>query len=107
LRRISAFLFSEDYGKLAENLVFQELLRKGYEIYYWKNKNEVDFIAKKDSELLGINVTFGLELPDRELQALYNLKAEFPEAKLFLITKDIEDKKEGIELIPLWKWLLM
>jgi predicted AAA+ superfamily ATPase len=55
LRRISAFLFSEDYGKLAENLVFQELLRKGYEIYYWKNKNEVDFIAKKDSELLGIN----------------------------------------------------
>ena len=38
LRRTAAFLFSKDIGRPAENPVFPELIRRGYEVHYWKNK---------------------------------------------------------------------
>jgi len=49
LRNSVAFVFSEDYGRLAENLVFNELNKKDSEIYYWKSQKqeEVDFVIKK------------------------------------------------------------
>ena len=106
LRQAAAFVFSEDYGRLAENVVFQELLRRGYEVFYWKNKGEVDFIAQKDSKTFAINVTFGLDLPERELKALKKLKEEFPKLESLLITRDTKGEKEGIKILPLWQWLL-
>ena len=43
-----SFKFSEDFGRLFENLVFIQLLRSGEEIYYWQDKKglEVDFVIK-------------------------------------------------------------
>ena len=41
------FKFSEDKGRLLENLVFIELKRQNKEIYYHKNKVECDFVIKK------------------------------------------------------------
>ncbi len=38
LRNAVSFKFSKDDGKLAENLVFVELKRRGMDAYYWKNK---------------------------------------------------------------------
>ncbi len=58
LRRTAAFLFSKDLGRLAENLVFLELIRRGYEVHYWKDKREVDFIAQKEGRTLAINVCY-------------------------------------------------
>ena len=55
LREAVSFKFSKDEGKLAENLVFLELKRMEKEIYYWKNKGEVDFAIKnKDQSLIEI-----------------------------------------------------
>ena len=47
LRNIASFRFSEDIGRLVENMVFLELKRRGLEIYYWSGKGEVDFVIKE------------------------------------------------------------
>lgn len=109
IRNAVAFKFSQDEGRLVENLVFQEIKRRELEVYYWKKKGEVDFVIKRDDKLIGINVSYGNEIKDREEKSLWELKKEFGEKmqELILITKDIEENKEGIKFIPLWKWLLL
>ena len=59
LRNAVSFTFSKDEGRLAENLVFLELMRREKEVYYWKNGGEVDFVVKEEDNLLtAINVTY-------------------------------------------------
>jgi len=119
--------FSEDTGKLMENLVFLELLRKtnenpSLEVYYYRTKNnkEVDFLIKENGRVTNlINVSYISsfdELEKREyislLEGYYEVKEHNP--KLAIITWDYEDEKElswfgkkgKIKFIPLWKWLL-
>ena len=108
LRNAVAFKFSKDTGRLAENTVFIELKRREKEIFYWKNKNETDFIIKNtDNSLEAINVSYTNEINEREINSLREFKKEFKKTKkLTLITKDIEKKENGINFIPLWKWLI-
>lgn len=51
-----------DYGSLNENFIFANLIRKNYEVKYWrtKTKAEVDFILEKDSDLIPIEVKTSL-----------------------------------------------
>jgi len=108
LRNAVSFKFSEDEGRLAENLIFIELKRREKEAYYWQGKGEVDFVVKnKDNSLTAINVTYADEINDREIEALIEFKKEFRKTKeLILLTRDTEKKEQGIRFIPLWKWLL-
>ena len=105
--------FSYDYSKLYENQVFLHLRRHTDEIYYFKQKQEVDFYAKTTTELL-VNVSYdisNLETYKREVDALkegmefYNLKQSY------LITSEKDevvkiDNSKTIHIIPLWKWML-
>jgi predicted AAA+ superfamily ATPase len=104
LRRTAAFLFSKDIGRLAENLVFLELLRRGYEVHYRKDKREVDFIAQKEGRTLAINVCYEDTIPERETEGLKDsgLKAD----DLFLVTRDTDKELDNIKFVPLWEWLL-
>ncbi|MBS3072133.1 ATP-binding protein [Candidatus Pacearchaeota archaeon] len=110
MRNSISFKFSEDEGKLAENLVFVELKREEKEIYYWQNEkgNEVDFIIKnKDNSLEAINVSFTDEVKERELAGLIEFNKSFKMVKkLTVLTKDLEKKEDNVLFIPLWKWLL-
>lgn len=109
LRNAISFKFSKDEGKLAENLIFIELKRRGKEIYYWKGKNEVDFIVKEiDDSLKALNITYTDEITKREIEGLKEFKEKFSSqvTKLIILTKNIEKKKNGIVYIPIWKWLL-
>lgn len=109
LRNAVSFRFSQDEGRLVENLVFQEIKRKGLEAYYWKGKGEIDFVIKQNDKLKGINVSYGEEIKEREENALLEFKKAYGEKKveLILITKDTEKKEGEIKFIPLWKWLLL
>lgn len=109
LRNAISFRFSQDEGRLVENLVFQEIKRMELDVYYWKKRGEVDFVIKKDNKLKGINVSYGEEIKERGEKSLLELKKEFGRntQELILITKDIEENKGGIKFIPLWKWLLL
>ena len=108
LRNAVAFAFSRDEGRLAENLAFIELKRRGREIFYWKGPGEVDFVLKgKDGQLEAINVTYADEINERETRGLLEFKQEFPKTtRLVVITKDLEKRDKAISFIPLWKWLL-
>lgn len=108
LRNSVCFRFSSDMGKLAENCVCINLLRREKEIYYWKGKGEVDFVVKeKDNSLIAVNVSYSDEIHARELQSLAEFRQIFKKVKeCIVITRDYEDNKEGVLFIPLWKWLL-
>ncbi|MBW6518418.1 MAG: ATP-binding protein [ANME-2 cluster archaeon] len=109
LRNAVSFMFSKDEGRLAENLAFLELKRRGKEPYYWKKNGEIDFIIKdRDSSLTAINVSYTDEIDDRETKVLLEFADEFsPKIKeLILLTKDLENTDGMIKFIPLWKWLI-
>lgn len=111
LRNSISFTFSKDEGRLAENLVFLELMRREKEVYYWKNGGEVDFVIKEENNsLIAINVTYSDSLAEREISALKKFSKEdeiSPRIKeLILLTKDTEKTENGITYIPLWKWML-
>lgn len=109
LRNAVSFRFSEDEGRLAENLVFIELKKQVREVYYWKKQGEVDFVVKNpDRSLSAINVSYTDALSTREEKALL----EFADLhgsgvrECILLTKDTEKREGAVRYIPLWKWLL-
>jgi len=111
-----AFGFSENIGRLYENLVFIELKRRNKNIYFWKDKfnYEVDFITVDKNKVTSlIQVVYDLSNPktkEREVRGLLSGLNEFKLKTGTIITKDL-DKEEKIDdkiikYIPLWKWLL-
>lgn len=109
-----AFNFIENRGQRLENLVFIELLKKDFEVYYHLNKKECDFIIKKGLKITQvIQVCLNLENPitkKREIEGLleamqkYNLK----EGIILTLDKESEENRNGKKIIikPVWKWLL-
>lgn len=89
---------NKDYGHLLENLVFIELLRRGYKIYTGEiDEYEIDFICKKYEEIIYIQVSLSLmdeKTREREFRPLQMLKDNYPKIILSLDTLDLS--KEGI-----------
>ncbi|MEW6328964.1 MAG: ATP-binding protein [Candidatus Micrarchaeota archaeon] len=107
LRNAVAFKFSDDLGRLAENAVLVELKRRGKEVYFWKGRKEVDFVLREGNKLTAINTTYTDKIPEREKEGLLEFKEKYGDAKLVIITKELEQTDvDGIDYIPLWKWLL-
>ena len=108
LRNAVSFQLAEDEERLAKNVVFQKLKRAGEQIYYLKDRGEVDFITRRDSKLCGINVSYGRKLDSSAMKRLLELKraAGKRDTDLTVITKDTDKVEDGMKYIPLWKWLL-
>ncbi|MFH0923980.1 MAG: ATP-binding protein [Candidatus Falkowbacteria bacterium] len=51
LRNAVSFKFSEDIGKLMENIIYLELLRKKESPYYWEGKGEIDFVLRRGNKV--------------------------------------------------------
>jgi len=110
------FKFSENIGRILENLVAIELLRRGGEIYYWKDQKdwEVDFIVKEGLTLKQlIQVCYNISnytTKEREVKAIIKASDELKCKNLFIITESYEAEEEFggkcIKFVPLWKWLL-
>lgn len=117
-----AFKLSKDQGRLMENMVFIELLRRklyhniNWELYYWKNHQgkEIDFVVKADESVEQLlQVTYASaknEVEMRELEALDVAASELKCEKLLVITWDYEGTtaigNKTVKFVPLWKWLL-
>lgn len=115
-----AIRHSPDNGKLMENLVFTELVKRGtrpnMELFYYKTRNdrEVDFVIKKETKISElIQVCYEIknsEVERRETKALLEASGELRAEKLTIITwdeeKQLQKGERMIEFIPLWKWLV-
>lgn len=109
-----AFQFSQNLGRLIENIVFIAMKRKYANLYYFEGKNECDIIIKEGTKITkAIQVTESLTdsaVKLREVNGLVEAANKFNLKEGTIITMDNEDQfiKDGIKIVvvPLWKWLL-
>jgi len=98
-----------DRGHILENLVYLELLRRGYTVYIGKvGPLEVDFIATNQSEKRYIQVTetmLGEETRARELEPLRKIPDNYPKTVLTM-DRNFLTSEDGIEIANLIDWLL-
>lgn len=114
LRNAVSFYFSEDLGRLLENLVFIELKRRAKEIYYFKGKRECDFLVKEKSKITEvIQVSSDLQIlgnKERETDGLIEAMKMFDLKQGTILTEYQESVVEKDEfliyIVPIWKWLL-
>lgn len=103
-----SFKFSENRGKLLENLVYTELIKSGYsEVYFYSEYKECDFILKKGKELIAVQVSYemGESNKDREVDGLLTTMRKLDIPKGYIITYDTEGNiNENALIVPFWKF---
>ena len=109
LKNIIDGITSYDTGSSYENLVYIELLRRGYEVYVGQYKNlEIDFIAIKPNEKIYYQVTRSMmdeNIAEREKKSLLALKDNY--RKVILTMDNVKNKQiEGIEIINIIDFLM-
>lgn len=106
----------EFYGADLENIVFLELLRRGFELYYYKTDNdlEIDFVVEKDRKIVAlIQVSKTLEEAKtlkRELlpfdKTCQELQLNAGDVRRLVITEDNSRIVDGVEISNIKEWLL-
>ncbi|MBR1714118.1 MAG: ATP-binding protein [Treponema sp.] len=102
--------FKDTYiNGILENIVFSELLRRGYQVFIGKiGDTEIDFMAEKSGEKIYVQVSYLLsseETKEREYRPLLDVKDNFP--KLILTMDDLPESNEnGIIRKNIREWLL-
>ena len=103
---------TEDMGRKLENLVFLHLRRKYFELFYFDEKGECDFVAMKNgtvSQLVQVCYELTPDNLKRELNGLLQAMRFFNQAKATIVTFDNSDKiiQDGFEIsvIPAYKYL--
>lgn len=97
-----------NYSIALENIVYNDLIAKGYEVFIGKTKKgEVDFVVTKDKELKYIQICYKLSSEDtiqREFGAFNSIDDAYPK---YVISLDEEDySQNGIKHINIFDFLL-
>ena len=110
-----AFNLSENLGRLLENQVFMELLRKGYDIeksmfyYHSRNDKEVDFVLRNGTQIERlVQVCYDLSSPKterREVDSMVECAGELKCSNLVIVTyndkRTIEKDGYYIHVVPI------
>lgn len=98
-----------DAGHILENIVYLELLRRGYEVYVGKiDTFEVDFVAQKSQEMIYYQVALSVhdeKILQRELRPLQAIRDHYPKM-ILTMDEEPEEQYDGIRRINARDWLL-
>jgi len=107
------FNFSQNKGRVLENIVYLELLRQGKDVYFYSGKNECDFLIKEGIKVVSaIQVSWKLDDVNikREIDGLKEAMNTYHLKCGLLITTDSDETNrkndDSIQILPVWKWLL-
>ena len=114
LRRIAARSVTDDLGKIAENIVYLELRRRGHDIYYFQAKGEVDFVLVEGYRpLQAVQVCYSdmMDAPtfEREVGSLLEalVALDLSEGTILTLNRHetLQEGKKTLRLIPLFEFL--
>lgn len=98
-----------DWGRMLENIVYIELLRRDYDVYIGKlYQKEIDFVAMRGGEKIYIQVSEDITNKDtfkREVAPLLQIRDAYPKV-LLARTHHEETDYEGISILDIPRWLL-
>lgn len=107
------FSISKNRGKLFENMVFLELIKMEYEVFYFKNRYECDFIIHSEGNYQPVQVAVDLSndtTTKREIKGLLEACDYLKIKKGTIITFEdedtIKDGKYEIAVVPFYKYFL-
>lgn len=113
LIRANSVSFSHDKGRMLENVVFIHLKRLAQEVFYYKKKNECDFIVRDAQKKLALfQVCFELneDNKDREVNGLIEAMeyAKVKTGTILTLNQNDEFTFNGLKVIvkPIWQWLI-
>lgn len=113
LSNVNSASFSEDRGRMLENIVFLNLRKKHKDIFYFNEKGECDFLVKEGAKISeAVQVCYDLndDNKDREIHGLIEAMNKFKLKEGTIITyeqeEEIKTSGKTIKVVPALKWLL-
>lgn len=108
------FNATDNIGYKLENIVFIELKRRGYDLFYHSDKKECDFIVRQEAgitQAYQVTVSFSdTKTRKREISGLQEAMSVYGLSEGYIITMDEKETiqvDEGvIHIVPAWEWML-
>jgi len=106
------FSFSDDYGRLLENLVFLEFLKANKDVFYFRGNGECDFLLRENKKIIAaFQVVKSLKDYDtrqREIKGLFEAMGKYNLNDGIILTEDeheeFADAGRKIKVMPVWYW---
>ena len=99
-----SYSFSENTGKMLENLVYTELIKAGDEVYFYNKNFECDFIAIKEGKSIAIQVCYELHDQNKKREIAGLAKLPFKVAGKYIITYNQSDTFDDISVVKFWEY---
>jgi len=111
--KVNSRTFSNDAGRMLENMVFLQLRRLHREIYYFRQKKECDFIVcekGRPKTLIQVCLQLDRDSLDREIAGITEAMDFFKLSKGLIITDDQKDTfalgKKTVNVVPFYEWAM-
>jgi hypothetical protein len=110
-----AFRFSQDSGRLLENMVFIELRRRGYQVYFHKKMKECDFVCLQHNQIINVIQVCEFLTPEnyaRETEGLLEAMVTYHLSEGTILTRgkseiiSLPASAQSIRVINIIDWLL-
>lgn len=108
------FNATDNMGVKLENMVFIELKRRGYDVFYYADKKECDFVVRKGMRIKeAYQVTIAMndeKTRKREIEGLMEAMNAYGLAEGYILTMEEKEELEidgkQVHVLPTWEWML-